>query len=281
MLLAVQALFQSRQRFAQSTVGLTIGSSISTGVLLILYPLLKAQPTVGVVIAICLFILGIWGSALVQLFLARNISITFQVDKSQWFSWFKESVPLGVTLLFNIIYFRVDTLFLSIYRTSAEVGAYGFAYKFFEFALVIPAFFMNSVYPELVENKEKPYVFRKLMYHSYVFLFLAACCFGLLLWWAAPLLGWFKADFYPSIDLLRLLVLGLPIFYLTSPLMWWFVLKNKQKQLAFLYGGSMIFNVVFNFLFIPTFGAKAAAIITGITEFVVLLLGFIYSKNHP
>ena len=55
-------------------------------------------------------------------------------------SLFIASFPLGLTLLFNVVYFHIDSIILTFTRTSAEVGIYGLAYKIFELPLVLPTF---------------------------------------------------------------------------------------------------------------------------------------------
>ena len=40
---------------------------------------------------------------------------------------------------------------LGIFRSSSEVGEYGFAYRIFDVILVFPVFIMNALYPRLVK----------------------------------------------------------------------------------------------------------------------------------
>ena len=197
-----------------------------------------------------------------------------QVDFKRWKYWWRLSLPLGLVLLFNVVYFRVDLFLLSYYRSASEIGAYGYAYKFFEFAITIPTFLMNSLYPVLLMYYNSASKFWRLVKQMMLGLFILSLIIGGLFYLLAPLIV-LRSDFTNSVVLLRLLSLSLPIFYLTSPLMWLFVLIKKQQHLIAVYGLALLFNTVCNFIFIPHFGAIAAAVLTGISEIGVLLIGTI------
>jgi O-antigen/teichoic acid export membrane protein len=179
------------------------------------------------------------------------------------------ALPLGITLLFNLVYFRADSVIITLTRPTAEVGVYGLAYKVFEVVLVFPTFFMNAVYPLLLGQKEK---LKTILRTSFLFLFIASLVSGVALWVAAPLLLFIKNDFASSIGALRVLALGLPFFFVTSVTMWGLVAMKKQAALAAIYGGSMAINIVGNLLFVPTYGFMAAAWMTMVGEAIVLLL---------
>jgi O-antigen/teichoic acid export membrane protein len=192
------------------------------------------------------------------------------------------SFPLGLMLLFNLLYAKVDTLILSFFRPTAEVGIYGIAYKFFDVSIAIPAYLANSVYPLLLkkQNDEKGYQILMKKYAS-LFIFISlVVTFSVL--FLSPLIAILKTDFTKSVLPLQLLSLSLPFFFLTSLLQWHFVIRNKMKFLVPLYAFSLLFNIILNIIFIPVFSYYAAAIITGISEalvFLSMLWYFVKSKK--
>lgn len=192
------------------------------------------------------------------------------------------SFPLGLMLLFNLLYAKVDTLILSFFRPTAEVGIYGIAYKFFDVSIAIPAFLSNSVYPLLLrkQNDQKGYQMLMKKYTSLFVLVSLVVTFSVL--FLSPLIALLKADFAKSVLPLQLLSLSLPFFFLTSLLQWHFLIKNKIKFLVPLYAFSLLLNIVLNIIFIPIFSYYAAAIITGISEalvFLSMLWYFVKSKK--
>ena len=54
--------------------------------------------------------------------------------------------------------------------------------------------------------------------------------------------------------------------------MWILIAARKQHALVYIYGGSMVFNIALNMVFIPQYGYMAAAWITVASEALVLLV---------
>ena len=89
-------------------------------------------------------------------------------DKDLWLKIFKYSWPLALTIVFNLIYLRADTLILSLLKSSNEVGIYGAAYKVIDVLVTIPYMFAGIILPLLTHSwatgdKEK---FKKIMQRS-------------------------------------------------------------------------------------------------------------------
>jgi O-antigen/teichoic acid export membrane protein len=94
-------------------------------------------------------------------------------------------------------------------------------------------------------------------------------------WFLAPLIAIVKKDFIPSIFIFRILLLSLPVFFLTNILQWILIAKNKKVYLLKIYLIAALLNVLLNLFFIPKYSYIAAAIITGISEGLILILLFI------
>ena len=61
------------------------------------------------------------------------------------------SVPLGLALAINELYFRADTLIISLYEPYEEVGLYTLAFRILEFTLALGTIFLTTVFPLLSE----------------------------------------------------------------------------------------------------------------------------------
>lgn len=203
----------------------------------------------------------------------KRFSLRAKIEQMVSFSRgiIRSSLPLGLMLLFNLIYFRIDTLILSLYRSSFDVGAYGFSYKIFEFIVAFPTFFSNSVYPILI-SKEKniaEFYHHILNYSLFLFIISLLCAFAVFLF--SPILN-LRQDFSYSILPLRILSLSLPFFFLTSLLQWVLIIQNQKILLLVIYFFSMITNTILDIIYIPQFGNTAAASITVFSEFIIFLL---------
>ena len=266
MITTANAVFQKKLRYDLATWAIFFGS-VST--ILLLWRTTNMYFLVGAVGA------GTLVTALVSYLYATKLvgPARFAPTVGQMKRLLIPSIPLGITLLFNLVYFRADSVVITLTRPTTEVGIYGLAYKVFEVILVFPTFFMNAVYPLMVSQDDKK--FREILRQSFIFLFLTSLLGVAAVWIAAPLVTFVKNDFVESVGALRVLALGLPFFFVTSATMWGLIAKKKQTTLAFIYGASMLVNIVGNILLVPKYGFMAAAWMTVVGEGMVLVLSAI------
>ncbi|MDO8639776.1 MAG: oligosaccharide flippase family protein [bacterium] len=183
-----------------------------------------------------------------------------------------EGFPLALALIFNLIYFRIDIILLSFLKPTSDVGIYGFSYKFFDFLIALPLFLSNALYPSLLMHKNNYRKFFAVTKKYFLLLLMFSFFLTFVLWFLAPLIGFVRSDFYPSVFTFRILLLSLPFFFATSILQWVLIAKKEQKFLMFVYLFASILNIVLNLIFIPIASYTASAIITGVSEGIVFAL---------
>lgn len=210
-------------------------------------------------------------SCLVLLFFVKEKIFEINFNFSLYKELIIKSTPLGLMLVFNFIYFRIDIILLSVLSSTSAVGIYGLSYKFFDFLIAIPLFLSNSIYPLLLKAKDDGKRFSDLII-KYFFVFLVlSILIGIPFWFASPLFNLIKPEFIKSIIPFRILILSLPFFFLTSFLQWILITLKKQKYLMSVYFFSTALNILLNIIFIPKFSYLAAAYITVFSEFVVFI----------
>ncbi len=183
------------------------------------------------------------------------------------------SWPVGVALIFNLIYFRMDIFILSYTRPPAEVGIYGLAYQFFEASLAVPIFFANSLFPMLTTLYAKDKKEYRVQTKRWGFLLTgisALATFGLIT--ISFIIPFIFEKFKGSQTALIILALGMPFFYITALLWHMTIVTNRQKLLIPVYFTGGIANVLLNLAFIPKYGYLAAAISTVVSEALITLL---------
>ncbi len=264
------AVFQKRLRYDIAAVALTAGSMCAIGVLWILLKTSAGPVFIGIMALLL-------GSAATSLFaflgtkiLKQEVTVSFSARTN--LAFFIESVPLGLTLLFTLIYGHIDSVILTLTRSTAEVGIYGLAYKIFEMALVFPTFFMNALYPVLLTTKSHHERFITLLRRSALFLVGVSFLAMLVVWFAAPHVSNIQVGFAQSVTPLRILSLSFPFFFISALTMWALIALSKQLWLVVIYGSAMVINVFMNILFIPRFGYIAAAWTTVASEGIVLVV---------
>jgi len=202
---------------------------------------------------------------------ALRLTLNIKTYKQEIFA----ALPLGLMLVFNFIYFRIDTVLLSMLSDSSSVGVYGLAYKFFDFLIAIPLFLSNSIYPHLLVYKSNKILFMNFV-KKYMFVFLLLSIMIIIpFWFASPLFSLIKPEFLESSLPFKVLLLSLPLFFLTSFLQWVLITLEKQRYLMYIYFLSLVINIALNIIYIPAFSYMASAIITVLSEGVVLVLLFI------
>lgn len=222
-------------------------------------------------------------SAYLLIYKKEKLLILPSFNFSQMQTIFKSSWPIGLGLILNVVYFRIDVFILANFRSAAEVGVYGLAYQFFESSLAIPIFFSNALYPLLLKIfKENPRRFNKqvvtwlklLTGISFVLMLALVIISGLI-----PVI--YRGRFLESTLILRTLAIGLPFFF-TSALLWHtLIIFGRQKLLIIIYLVGAIFNLSTNLYFVPIYGYIASAFITSASEALILaLLAIAYLKSY-
>lgn len=213
----------------------------------------------------------------------RMISVRFLTDRALWKELFWQSLPLGLALTITYIYFKVDTLLLSLLRSNAEVGIYGAAYKLIEILLAFPGFFINAVFPVLnryVVNKDRR--LRPLVQQSFEVLFMlsvpmaaGAVAIG------GPLMQLVAGSEFAGSGLaLQLLAPALVFNFAVFLFGNMIVALNKQKSVLWLNFGIFIFNIGINLLTIPIYGFRAAAINTVISEALIFIVSLFIIRHY-
>jgi len=274
---SVNATFQKNLTYQYATIAVSIGSVVTLALVYLSTRIFVPQAIVYA--GILAMIVGSIVSALVGLhFVKRSMAISFVWDPKLMRVLLKTALPLGMMLLFDVIYFRADNILLTLFRPTAEVGTYGFAYKLFEFPLVIPTFFMNTVYPLMLAGASGvlPKERIRILFRKSIYTLLTLGVLGSIAgWFAAPYIVMVRPEFAGSIQVFRILCLGLPVFFVSAVTLWTLIALKKQGILVWLYGFAMILNIIFNLLFIPAYGSPAAALVTVGSEAFVLIISLI------
>ena len=219
---------------------------------------------------------GVSLATLAYLIIARRVKNFFTptFSRQKFLTFLRPAWPVGVALLFNLIYFRIDVLILSNFRTSSEVGLYGLAYQFFETSLAVPIFFSNAIYPILSNlYKENENVFKKQLFSWLKILTLASLLLTTALFVVSNFIPiFFGQSSQGTIPALRILALGIPFFFISALLWHVLIIYDRQKYLTVIYAVGALFNLIANLMFIPQYGYMAASVITVISEALIVLL---------
>lgn len=197
-------IFQKHLKYEQSTLANIIGSIVTLIAVIVFLYFKSPLPVV-----LFGYSIGSLFAGIILFVFVKKLFIHFTplFSRAEFKKIILNSLPLGLTLVFNLVYFRADVFILTLFRTTTEVGTYGLAYKFFEFPLTLPTFFANSLYPIFLARVNDKKLFKETVVKAGLFLLGSSIIVLLGFYLCAPLLVFVRKDFYPSIEVLRILSL--------------------------------------------------------------------------
>jgi len=209
---------------------------------------------------------------LVFYFARRFDKIRLSFDWIRWKKILREALPVGASIIFTLIYFRIDTIMLSLMKNPHDVGIYGLSYKILENLIFFPAMFVGFIVPVLSRYVFKQTdKFKKVFQLSLNSILLAVIPLIVALVITAPLIVTFLAGetFIASSRVLQILAVAVGFIFLGSLYGQTVIIIKKQLWSMWIYFAGAIFNVLANLYFIPRYSYVGAAITTAMTEFII------------
>lgn len=217
-------------------------------------------------------------------------------DFGYWKKIWREILPMGVVLVLNLIYFRVDTLMLSLLKGSTDVGIYGPPYKILEILIYFPSMFVGNIFPIItgfIYTKDPR--LENALQRAFDFLFLAAfplvISFIFLSELAIKLVA--GQSFVEtsttgpifnlpgnSVTVLQILMIAVGFSFLSHLFNYLIIALGKQIKLILPNLILVVINITLNLILIPRFSYIGAAFTTIITEILVLVFAWWVASRH-
>ncbi len=211
-------------------------------------------------------------------------------DLNFWKKIIHLSWPLALTIFFNLIYLKSDTLFLSIIpRPSeigifAEVGIYGAAYKVIDVLITLPFMFSGIVLPILskrwAEGDKKGFNYVMQKSFDLMAIFAIPLAFGAQFVSRDIMVLVAGEDFSASGDILKILILAASLIFLGNISAHAIIAINKQKKIIKAYIFVAITSLFGYLIFIPYFSYFGAALITIYSELFIALTSIYLIKKY-
>lgn len=204
------------------------------------------------------------------------------IDFSLWKTLIIGAIPFGLNALFGVLFFKIDTVMLSVLKGDAAVGIYNAAYiPLLALGGIISQMVITALYPVMsryfISSKDSLKTFTVLSskYMAIIGFPIAIGCFVL----ANRFIALFYADQYSaSIIAFQILALYIPIRLVSSITGTLLTSINRQSTRTISAGLSALFNIVLNAAMIPYLSYVGASIATVLSE-VFLYFVFIYFIN--
>jgi O-antigen/teichoic acid export membrane protein len=201
-----------------------------------------------------------------------------------WKQILRESSPLALTVIFTVIYFKIDVVMLSLIRgDNSEIGWYSAAMRLIELVGVLPALVVSAIFP-IVSSlyKESIDSLKNVFKISFRYLLAIALpiAVGTLLLSEHLIYTIYGEEYVKTIPALEILSLAIVFIFVNYILMNILVAVDQQKTNAIMAGMCVFVNIVLNIWLIPRYGYLGAGSATVITELVLFAFGLYYVAKY-
>jgi O-antigen/teichoic acid export membrane protein len=224
-----------------------------------------------------LIVATLLGVALMTVVCLRGVYVLgVRPGQASWGRWprlLQASLPFGVIGFALGLSYKFDSVILNVFRSDAETGYYNAAYNLIFSAALVSNVFNTALYPSLArravsEPDSLPRIYeRALRYMMLIALPIAVGGWAL----AGQLIPFlFTADYLPAVPALRIIIWSLPLMFASEFLGYIVLISGREGRAARAVLVSTGLNVVMNLLLVPYFGFIGAAVMTVLTEAVLV-----------
>ncbi len=268
------AIFQAFEEMEFQSISLIIN-----GVLMFVGTLLAIYYHMDILIFALLYVISnlVCLMYTVSVYIWKHSLPKWNLDKNFIKITMLAALPLSIVSVFTLIAFRVDIVLISFFKSTTDVGWYSASYRLLEVFLFIPAVFTTAVFPIFsqfhVSSKDSlKFTYQKSF--KYLTILSLPVAVGVTLLAQPIILLIYKSSFTPSILVLQILIWTIPITFLNYIFGSILPAMNRQNTLLKITFISMVFNIALNLAVIPTYSYLGAAVVTLLTEAIVISLCF-------
>jgi O-antigen/teichoic acid export membrane protein len=186
-----------------------------------------------------------------------------------------ESWPLMLNHFLASIFFQIDIVLIEAMHGNRMVGQYSVAYKWVLALNVIPSFFTQALLPVMSRQANEDKAALKRNYGLAIQLLVStalpvAVLFTFMAESLTRILG--GAEYLPDGAIaLQLMIWSIPIGWMNSLTQYVLIALDLQRRITWAFIIGVGFNLITNFIFIPQYGYRAAALTTIASEAVLFI----------
>nr|MBA2556429.1 polysaccharide biosynthesis C-terminal domain-containing protein [Chloroflexota bacterium] len=204
--------------------------------------------------------------------LRRNLRFRLRIDTGQVRTLIGAALPLGLVMVINSLYFKIDAVLLSLLAEDAAVALYGVAYRIFEMALPLSAYIMVTLLPELARLEVDDPRFGRLVQYAFTMMSLIALPLGAFALCAPEIMTVIGGAAYAQgANVLVLVMISLALATVNGVFGWALVSQGRQGVLLKVSVAVLVVNVGLNLLLIPAYGVTGTGMALVATELLSLV----------
>lgn len=230
----------------------------------------------GILAILSAVVIGSFINFLFTFIMAKKYTkIQLAFDWIFWKKVLKDTWPVAVSIMFNLVYFKADSIILSIVKPTADVGIYTATYKVLEVLTTFPAMFAGLLTPLLTYayvsgDMEK---FKKYLQQGFNFLVLVSVpmIVGTFFLGKDIMIVVSGSEFAIAGDVLRIIIFATAAIFIGNLFGNTVVVIHKQKAMIKAYAAVALIAVVGYLIFIPKFSYFGAASMTVFAEGCIMI----------
>ena len=279
---AFSSIFQAFEKMEYVSIGAILNSALMlVGALFAISRGFDVAGFASIYLVVSIIILGYNSFICITKFVLPKI----EVDWGFWKPTMREALPFGLSGIFIMIYYWIDSVMLSIMIGNEVVGWYNAAYRLVLVLLSIYTAYITSIFPIMSKfYHETTGDSLKIVYamsFRYLVVVSIPIAIGTTLLADRIILLIYGIEYIPSIIALQVLIWTIVFMFLSGLSANLFASINRQIIITKITGIGAAVNILLNLLVIPRFGYIGASITTVATELTVLcILIYILSNTE-
>ncbi len=179
-----------------------------------------------------------------------------------------------ICIFAGFIIFRLDLLIVNRFRGAEEAGVYAIASQFSFLLIMLPAVIASLLFPRVAARREEPAGYAVEVTRHTSFVVVIVCLGAAFASFALPLV--YGRRFADATIQFLILLPGVFFISLESVLVQYFTGTGLPAVIPWFWVITVVFNVGLNLVFVPTFGARAAAISSTASYALIFILVAVY-----
>ncbi len=212
-------------------------------------------------------------------FSRKFVKPRFEIDFGLWRYLFKEALPLALSSVIWVIYYRIDVVMLSMMMGDAEVGLYSAAYKLCEPLSLIPNALMISLFPVMSASFKTSRGKLEQSYRlsfKYLLIITLPIAIGVSLLSDKIIMMIYDAEFAGSAIALKILIWGLVFASGNAIFGSLLTAIGKQKLGTYITAFCAFGNIALNLILIPRMSYTGASIASVMTAILTFMMSFYF-----
>lgn len=212
----------------------------------------------------------------------KNIYLDFTINKEETLKYIVMGIPFTLLLLTNVLYNKIDIIMIEKLLSIDDVGYYNAAMKFTYPIGFISTAVLTYIFPLMVSANSSNINQNKIFLNSILYLTLIGVIISLFLYFNIHYLFelLFNIKYNQSIPLFKIMIWFIPISFALGVVNNRLIANERMKFIIGLNIIMLIVNILLNYIYLPIYGTKSAAVITIICECIVLLISTIFIFNQ-